>query len=305
MIAITLIVINSFINGVHDIYKTLPVAKNRSIKGYIQVIKIIINIIGSIVIISTLMGKSPIFLLSGLGAFTAVLMLIFQDTIKGLIGGIQLSANDMVRLGDWITVPKHNVDGTVIEIAISTIKIQNADMTVTSVPTYSLITDSFQNWRGMSESGGRRIKRSVHIDLNTIKFCDEEIIEKFQHINLIAGFIAEKKSEISNALIHDKAHDLINGKQLTNLTVFRKYLENYLKNHENINPEMTWVVRYLEPTSKGLPLEIWAFCKLKDFSSFEMIQSEIFDHIFTAIPIFELKIFQSPSGEDMKGKDKR
>lgn len=302
MIGITLVVVNSFINGVHDIYKTLPVAKNRSIKGYIQVVKITVYIIGGIIILATLMGKSPVFMLSGIGAFTAVLLLIFQDTIKGLVGGIQLSANDMIRLGDWITVPKHNVDGTVIEIAISTVKVQNADMTVSSIPTYSLVTDSFQNWRSMTESGGRRIKRSVHIDLNTVRFCDETLLDKFQKINLIADYIQTQKAEINvyNSLKNLDGSLPINGKQLTNLTVLRKYLEAYLKNHENVNPDMTWVVRYLEPVASGLPLEIWVFSKHKDLASFEMVQSEIFDHIFTAIPEFGLRIFQSPSGEDMR-----
>lgn len=302
MIVISLVVINSFINGVHDIYKTLPVAKNRSIKGYIQVVKIIVYIVGGIVILATLMGKSPVFMLSGFGAFTAVLLLIFQDTIKGLVGGIQLSANDLIRLGDWITVPKHNVDGTVIEIAISTVKIQNADMTVSSIPTYSLVSDSFQNWRSMTESGGRRIKRSVHIDLNTVCFCDENLIEKFQGIQLISDYIKTQKTEMNifNSVKKIDSSIAINGKQITNLTVFRKYLEEYLKSHENVNPEMTWVVRYLEPVATGLPLEIWVFSKHKDLANFEMVQSEIFDHIFTVIREFNLKIFQSPTGEDMR-----
>jgi miniconductance mechanosensitive channel len=302
MIGIALVVVNSFINGIHDIYKTLPVAKNRSIKGYIQVLKIIVYIVGGIVILATLMGKSPVFMLSGLGAFTAVLLLIFQDTIKGLVGGIQLSANDLIRLGDWITVPKHNVDGTVIEIAISTVKIQNADMTISAIPTYSLVTDSFQNWRSMTESGGRRIKRSVHIDLNTVRFCDDALMNKFQKIQLISDYIKAQKTEIDAYNTFKKVDSSLplNGKQLTNLTVFRKYLEAYLKNHENVNPEMTWIVRYLEPVASGLPLEIWVFSKHKDLEHFEMVQSEIFDHVFTAIPEFGLKIFQAPSGEDMR-----
>ena len=302
MIIVTLIVINSFINGIHDIYKTLPVAKNRSIKGYIQVLKIIVYIVGGIVILATLLGKSPVFMLSGIGAFTAVLLLIFQDTIKGLVGGIQLSANDLIRLGDWITVPKHNIDGKVIEIAISTVKIENPDMTISSIPTYALVVDSFQNWRNMTESGGRRIKRSVHIDLNTVRFCDASQLEKFQKIALITDYIEQQKTEINlfNSERNIDTAIAINGKQLTNLTVFRKYLEAYLKNHENVNPDMTWVIRYLEPVAFGLPLEIWVFSRKKDLINFEMVQSEIFDHIFTAIPEFGLKIFQSPTGEDMR-----
>ncbi|MBI5218288.1 MAG: mechanosensitive ion channel [Bacteroidia bacterium] len=302
MIAITLMVINSFINGIHDIYKTLPVAKNRSIKGYIQVVKIIVYLIGAIVIIATLMGRSPVYLLSGLGAFTAILLLIFQDSIKGLVGGIQLSASNMIRLGDWITVSKHNVDGTVIEMSMNAVKVQNADMTISSIPTYTLVNESFQNWRGMTDSGGRRIKRAVNIDMHSIQFCNDEILGRFEKIQLVSDFVKHKMIELNKFNTDHKIDNScpVNGKRLTNLGVFRKYLEMFLKNNQDLNPEMTFVVRYLDPTPLGLPIEIWVFSRLKDLQDYESVQADIFEHVLTVLPEFGLKVFQNPTGEDVK-----
>jgi miniconductance mechanosensitive channel len=302
MIIITLVVLVSFINGVHGIYKTTPAAKNRSIKGYIQVVKILIYLVGAIVIMATILGKSPVFMLSGLGAFTAILMLIFQDAIKGLVGGIQLSATGMIKLGDYITVPKQGVDGTVIEISLSSVKIQNSDMTFCSIPTSTLVNETFNNWRGMEESGGRRIKRAVHIDQNSIKFCTEEMLQKFEKIQLVNSYIKTKKEETAKYNQQNKVDNscLINGKRLTNLGIFRKYLEEYIRNHQNMNPEMTYVVRCLDPGPNGLPLEIWVFCRQKNFSGFESVQSDLFEHVLTSIHAFDLRLFQNPSGEDIR-----
>ncbi|OFY26841.1 MAG: hypothetical protein A2275_18935 [Bacteroidetes bacterium RIFOXYA12_FULL_35_11] len=307
MIIISMLIITSFINGMHDIYQTHEISKNRSIKGYLQVVKIIIYVITAIVIIATLMGRSPFYMLSGLGAFTAILMLIFQDSIKGLIGGIQLSANDMVRLGDWITAPKHDIDGSVVEINLNTIRIQNPDMTFSSIPTYALVNDTFSNFRGVTEADGRRIKRSINIDVNSIKLCNSEMLQKFEKINILKDFIALVIKDIDaySNVSADAKESLLNGKNISNLRVFRKYVEVYLKNHNLINPEMMFLVRYLEPTPNGLPLDIWVFCVNKDLVNFEAVQSEIFEHILSVIREFDLKVFQAPTGNDIMEAKKR
>ena len=302
LIILLILIVNCFLKSVNDIYLTYEGSKNRPIKGYIQTIQIVLISFAVIVIISIFMGRSPLFILGGLGAFAAVLMLIFRDTILGFVAGIQISFNDMVRLGDWITISKYGADGTVIDIALTTIKIQNWDKTISTIPAYSLISESFQNWRGMEESGGRRIKRSVNIDMNSIKFADKALLAKLSKIQLLTDYIEKKQSELEkfNA---SKAVDnsiVVNGRRQTNIGIFRAYLERYLKAKEEINPGMTFLVRHLQPTEKGLPIEIYVFSKIQEWDKYEAIQADIFDHILSAIPEFELAVYQNISGRDLR-----
>jgi miniconductance mechanosensitive channel len=301
MILIGLLFADSFINAMHEVYLSLSISKHRPIKGYIQIVKIGIYFIAIIIIIATVFGKSPKGLLTALGTAAAVLILVFKDTILGFVASIQLSANKMVKPGDWISIPSHNADGTVIEISLNTVKIQNWDKTITTVPTYALVSDSFYNWKGMEESGGRRIKRSVIIDMKSIKFCTPEMIKKFKKIQILRDFIEKKEKELD---AHNKKHKidnsvLVNGRRMTNVGVFRAYIEAYLYNHPKINNEMTSMVRQLQPTDKGLPLQIYVFSNDKRWVEYEKIQSDIFDHILAVAPEFDLRVFQNPSGYDV------
>ncbi len=247
------------------------------------------------------MGSSPWALLTSLGAMTAVIMLVFKDTILGFVASIQIAAYDMVRKGDWIEMPKYGADGDVIDISINTVKVQNWDKTITSLPTYSLISDSFKNWRGMSEGDGRRIKRSVIVDMNTIKFCDEAMVQKFSNIGLIKDYMATKSKEIE-AYNKDNSIDktqIINGRHLTNLGTYREYIKAYLKSNPQINRNMTFLVRQLASSEKGLPIEIYIFSSDKNWVNYEAIQADIFDHLLAAASEFGLKVFQSPSGNDL------
>ncbi len=301
MILIGLLFTDSFINAMHEVYLRLSISKHRPIKGYVQIVKIAIYFIAIILIISTIFGKSPKGLLTALGTAAAVLILVFKDTILGFIASIQLSANKMVKPGDWISMPDHNADGTVIEISLNTVKVQNWDKTITTVPTYALISESFYNWKGMEESGGRRIKRSVIIDMKSVKFCTPEMIKKFKKIQILRDFIEKKEKELD---AHNKKHKidnsvLVNGRRMTNIGVFRAYITSYLYNHPKINNEMTSMVRQLQPTDKGLPLQIYVFSNDKRWIEYEKIQSDIFDHIFAVAPEFDLRVFQNPSGYDV------
>jgi len=302
MIIIGILVIDSFLNAVLDIYRTREVSKEIPIKSFIQILKVAIYFIAIIFIISVILNKTPLYLFSGLGALTAILLLIFKDTILGFVAGIQLAANKMVANGDWIEMPKYGADGAVLEVALTTVKVHNWDKTVTTIPTYALISESFKNWRGMQLSGGRRIKRSVYIDINTIKFCTEEMIERFSKIRYIADYMEKKKKELAE---YNAAHQLddlgpANKRQLTNVGTFRAYVTFYLKNHPMINHEMTFLIRQLAPAENGLPVEIYVFCKDKVWANYEAIQSDIFDHILAIVPEFDLKVFQSPAGSDFK-----
>lgn len=291
---------NKFLNALYDIYQGFEVSKSKPVKGYIQVMKIVLFVIAAIVIISLLFNRSPIYLLGGLGAFSAVLLLIFKDPILGLVAGIQISANDMVRQGDWIVLPKAGADGEVREISLTTVKVQNWDKSITMVPTYSLVSDSFINWRGMEESGGRRIKRNISIDMNSVKFCTPGMLEKFRKIKLLTAYVDQTQDDLEKHNLKEKVDDsiLVNGRRQTNLGIFRAYVSEYLKNNPWINPEMTMLVRQLQPGENGIPLEIYVFSKIQDWKPYEDIQSDIFDHILASIPEFELKVFQSPSGSD-------
>lgn len=302
MVLIVIMVLDAFFNALIDIYQNYEISKFKPIKGYIQIMKIIIYLISGIIIISILINKSPIYLLTGLGAISAVLMLIFKDTLLGFVASIQLSSNDMLRPGDWITINKFGADGTVMDINLTTVKIENFDKTITTVPTYSLISDAFQNWRGMQESGVRRIKRSIIINMNSVKFCTPEMLDSFSKITLISNYIKEtqlslKEFNESNNVDHDT---IINGKRQTNLGIFRAYFQAYLNNNEYLSKENTLIVRQLQPTERGLPIEIYAFSTILEWEKYEDLISDIFDHILAVIPHFELQIFQNPSGSDFK-----
>jgi len=295
-------VVSGVLKAGNDIYLTTPYAASRSIKGYIQLVMILVYFIAIIFIIAFIFKKSPLGLLTGLTAFAAVLLLVFKDPILGLVASIQLSANNMLKPGDWIEVPKHNANGTVIDISLTTVKVQNGDRTICTIPTYSLVTDSFLNWSGMEESDGRRIKRSINIDMKSVRFCDPELLDKFHKFKLISNYVVEKQKEIAQ---HNKnlgiENDLVpNGRKQTNLGIFRKYLEEYLRNNPLINKDMTFLVRHLQPTEIGLPIEIYVFSTEKQLNDYESIQADIFDHILAVIPEFELRVFQSPSGNDIK-----
>ncbi|WP_339257684.1 mechanosensitive ion channel family protein [Paenibacillus sp. FSL P2-0136] len=301
MIIVTITVFNALLDAIDAIYRTYEVSKMRPIRGYIQVAKIILYIIGAIVVISNLMGQNPLILLSGLGALSAVLMLVFKDSILGLVAGIQLSSNDMVRVGDWIEMPKYNADGNVIDITLNTVKVMNFDKTITMLPSYALISDSFKNWRGMEASGGRRIKRSVCIDTSSICFCTKEMIEEFQKVHYLSDYVLTRLDEINayNTEHHINMESKVNGRQLTNIGVFREYVQEYLRNHPKIHKDMTLIVRQLAPGDSGLPLEIYAFSNETTWGVYESVQSDIFDHIFAIIPLFGLRVFQNPTGQDI------
>lgn len=302
MIIVGVVFLQSLLNAFNDIYQTFDISKVRPIKGYIQVVHIVFISIGAILIISTLIGKSPLILLSGIGAMSAVLMLVFKDSLLGLVAGIQLTSNDMVRVGDWIEMPKYGADGDVIDISLNTVKVQNFDKTITMIPSYALISDSFINWRGMQSAGGRRIKRSLYIDTSSITFCTEEMIEKFKKIDYLAEYIVQKQREIDK---YNEKHVIdrnnpVNGRAMTNIGVFRAYITNYLKNHGGINQNMTLMVRQLAQTEHGLPLEIYAFTNSVQWAIYESVQSDIFDHLFAVAPEFGLRVFQNPTGDDVR-----
>lgn len=292
---------NAFLNAVIDIYGTFEMSRQKPIKGYVQIVKIIGFIAVTIITIATIMGQKPWTLLTGLGAITAVIMLVFKDSILGLAAGIQLSANDMIRIGDWIEMPKFGIDGDVIDVSLHTVKVQNWDKTISSIPAYTLVSDAFKNWRGMSESGGRRIKRSINIDINSIKFCTREMIEKYEKIKILSEHIKSKRQEIQthNEKLGITDSNIANGRNLTNIGILRAYMAAYLRNHPEINKEMTFLIRQLQPGEYGLPLEIYVFSSDKDWIRYEGIQSDIFDHFLAAIPLFDLKVFQYPTGADI------
>jgi miniconductance mechanosensitive channel len=298
---IIVFVTNSLLNSALEIYNTMPIAHHRPIKGYVQLVKIFVFFMAGIMIIAVMLEKDPTVLLAGLGAMAAILILVFKDTILGFVASIQLSANDMVKIGDWVEMRSHGADGTVIDITLNTVKVQNWDKTISTIPTYALVAESFNNWKGMEESGGRRIKRAVSIDMGTIKFCDEAMLGRFEKFDLIRDYVKKKEAEVReyNTSKNISDEDRISGRRQTNVGIFRKYLEVYLHQHPMINQDMTFLVRQLHPNEKGLPIEIYVFCKDKAWANYESIQSDIFDHIFAVVPEFELKVFQEPTGADI------
>ncbi|PIT70690.1 mechanosensitive ion channel family protein [Bartonella tribocorum] len=300
IIFFVVLTISACLNIINILYEQQPTARLKPIKGYIQIAKIALFAIAAVLMVATLIDRSPLILFSGLGAMAAVLMLIFQDTLLSLVAGIQISSTDMVRVGDWIEIPNLGADGDVIEIALHTVKVQNFDNTITSVPIRKLVTDPFKNWRGMQESGGRRIKRSLFIDQSSIHFLTEEEQKYLSRFNLLENYFTQKIAEINqwNAQL-EKNHDIVaNTRRLTNIGTFRAYIFAYLQQHLNINPNMTFMARQLPPTENGLPLEIYCFTNTTVWIDYEQIQGDIFDHLYSVLPFFGLKVFQNPSGYD-------
>jgi len=295
-------VASGFLKASNDIYLTTPYAATRSIKGYIQLVMILVYFIAGIFIIAVVFDQKVNILLGGLSAIAAVLLLIFKDTILSLVASIQLSANKMLKPGDWIEMPKHGANGTVVDISLNSVKVQNGDKTIITIPTYSLVSDSFINWSGMEESEGRRIKRSINIDMKSVRFCDEQMLAKFQKFRLIQNYVINKQNEITehNTKLGIGIEFIPNARRQTNLGIFRKYLEEYLKDNPNINKDMTFLVRHLQPSETGIPIEIYVFSKEKQLGNYEAIQADIFDHILAVIPEFELRVFQNPSGHDIQ-----
>lgn len=301
-VIVTVRCIVSLLNSINDIYRTLRSEGGASIRGYIDAAKIISYIMGAIFILSILTDKSPWGLLSILGGLTAITMLVFKDTILGFVASIQLTATDMVRIGDWIEMPSYGADGDVIDLSIHSVRVRNWDKTITTIPTYALIANSFKNWRGMSESGGRRIKRSINIDMQSIRFITDEELEKLSKITLLRDYITVKQQEIER---YNQEHAvdtsvLINGRRQTNIGIFRAYIIAYLKNHPKIHQNMTFLVRHLQPGEFGLPVQVYVFSNDQVWANYEAIQADVFDHILAALPLFDLRVFQNPSGYDFR-----
>lgn len=295
-------VLDAILTTLNGIYDTYEISKSKPIKGFIQVLKTIIYIICFLLVIAILTQKQLSNILIGLGTLSAVLMLVFKDPILGFVGGLQLTVNDMLRIGDWIVMEKSKADGEVLEIGLTTVKVQNWDKTITTIPTYSLISDSFTNWRGMENSGGRRIARSFVIDIDTIKFCTPEMLERYKKFQLVSKYIDEKEKEIEEYNKSNKVDvsNLVNGRRQTNIGIFRAYLSEYLAQSPYINKDMTFMVRQLAPTEYGIPLQIYAFSANKEWIKYENIQSDIFDHVFAVVTMFDLKIYQKPSSNTLE-----
>ena len=297
-----MLTIDALLSALLAIYSSSGIAKEISITPFVQVLKLALYFVSGILLLSLLLQKTPLYFLSGLGALTAVLMFVFKDILMGFVAGIQLIANKMVAPKDWIEMPKYGADGDVIEITLTTVKVQNFDNTITTIPTYALINESFKNWRNMNLSGGRRIKRYVNIDLSSIKFCDTEMLERFIKIQLISKDIQDRQAEIkvSNEENNIDESTLVNGRRLTNIGIFRAYVEAYLRQHPQISNQMTFLVRQLSPRENGLPIEIYVFCKETNWNIYEAVQADIFDHILAVVPEFDLRVFQEPSGFDFQ-----
>jgi len=307
IIIVSVWILNSFFSSINIILSEKQRYKDKPIGSLTQLGKILTFSVGVILVISTVIEKSPFYLLSGLGAMAAIILLVFKDSILGFVASIQLSANNMVQVGDWVTMSNYGADGDVLEINLTTIKVRNFDLTITTIPTYSFISDSFKNWRGMQQSDGRRIKRSLFIKQDTICFCDKVMLDHFEKIEYLTDFISKRRDEIKeyNSLNNIDSTILVNGRNMTNVGVFKVYVEEYLKRNTNINQEMMIMVRQMPPTEKGLPLEIYAFSKHKEWKIYESVMADIFDHILAVIPYFNLQLFENPSGSDFREFNKK
>lgn len=302
IIVIILYFILRTLNTAKDVLIEKPRLKDKPIESYFQLGKIVIRGLFIILIISIAFKIEPLVILTSMGALTAILILVFKDTILGFVGSIQLAANDMVRIGDWITMEKYGADGDVIEINLATVKVQNFDKTITTIPTYSFISDSFKNWRGMLDSDGRRIVRSIHIKIHSIKFCTSELLNKIGEIELIRNYIDEKEKEILDFNDNNQINKtvLLNGRNQTNIGIFRYYIQEYLEKNPDINGKMTLMVRQLDPSDKGVPIQLYTFTKTHDWVEYELIMADIFDHLLAAVPFFDLEVFEQPAGSDMR-----
>lgn len=296
--------ISKALDYVDEVYRRRPDAHRRPIKGYVQVLKIVIYCGAAILGISALIEQSPLLLLSGLGAMAAVLLLVFKDTILSLVASVQLTSNDMLRVGDWIEMPGMNADGDVIDIALHTVKVQNFDKTITTIPTHRLISDSFRNWRGMSDSGGRRIKRALPLDQNSVRFLSDEEVDNLRRFRLLADYLEGKDKELAEWNQRELAGDAnpVNARRITNIGTFRAYVIAYLRAHPELEDKgFTLLVRQLAPTPAGLPLEIYCFTGTTDWGEYERIQADVFDHLLAILPEFGLRLYQQPSGLDLQG----
>lgn len=302
LVCIWLGVFFAILDAIHDLAQQSGRAKRVPVKGFVQAVKLLATLVGLILILATVLGKSPVYLLSGLGALTAVLLLVFRDAILGFVAGIMISVNEMVRIGDWIEMPKAGADGDVIDVSLTTVKVQNWDKTITSIPTKRFISDSFKNWRGMQESGGRRIKRSLFLDQQSVHFLDAEERKRLYRFSLLEDYLVNKRKEIDewNAKLAERGQEPVNTRRATNIGTFRAYVERYLRAHPGVHQNMTLLVRQLSPTADGLPLEIYCFTNTVVWAQYEAIQSDIFDHLLAILPEFGLRVFQHPSGSDMR-----
>jgi miniconductance mechanosensitive channel len=307
MLLVVTLTVSALLTGANAIYELDPASRQRPIKGFVQLVQLLVFIIGGVLVIAMLLDRSPVILLSGFGAMTAVILLVFKDTILSLVASVQLSTQDMVRVGDWIEMSQFGADGDVIDVALHTVKIQNWDKTITTIPTHRLITDSFKNWRGMSQSGGRRIKRAFHIDTSSVRFLTEEEVVRFKRFALLQDYIADKRQELAdyNAGLDDTQQegegDGVNLRRLTNIGTLRAYIYNYIKHHPRIRKDMTLLVRQLSPGPQGLPIEVYCFTTTTDWNAYEGIQGDIFDQLLAIVPEFGLRVFQQPAGADLAG----
>ena len=300
---VLVLLLNSVIGTVSEVYEAREISKIRPMKGLFQVIQVALYIVLSIAALAIITGQNPLALVGGVGATAAIISFIFKDPILNFVAGIQLSANHMLRIGDWIEMPGHSLDGDVIEISMTTVKVQNFDQTITSIPAQALVSDAFINWRGMQDAGGRRIKRSIVINAGSVQLCSSEMLEEFQKIDLISDYVEQKQAEIAQGAVEKAAvagESLLNTRHLTNLGTFRAYMVAYLTAHPNIHHGMTTMVRQLAADEKGIPLEVYAFTSTIRWEEYETIQADIFDHFFSAAKIFGLEIHQSPSGADLR-----
>ena len=301
MVLMLTLALTALLSAASTIYTALPVAKDRPLKGFVQLAQIVVWVFGGVMMIAAVLDRSPLLLLSGFGAMTAILLLVFKDTILSLVASVQLTAQDMVRVGDWIEMPQFGADGDVVDVQLHTVKVQNWDKTITTIPTHRLITDSFKNWRGMSQSGARRIKRAIHIDVSSIRFQTQDEVDHFTRFALLESHIENKEQELAdyNKGLETEVDSEVNRRRLTNVGTFRAYAYNYLKNHPKIHKGMTLMVRQLGPGPEGLPLEIYCFTSTTEWAVYEDIQSDIFDHLLAIVPEFGLRLYQKPAGSDL------
>ena len=299
---VLLLITGAMINAFQELSNDFASASEVPIKSYAQIVKLVVYILGGLMTVAVLTGRSPWVLLSGVGALMAVIILVFRDTILNIVASVTITANRLVRVGDWIEAPAFGADGDVIDIALHTVKVQNWDKTITTIPTYKLVETSFKNWRGMSESGGRRIKRAIYIDMSTIRLCDQKMLERFECFELLSDDLRARRAEVEryNEEKGVNTEELINGRRLTNVGTFRVYVAAYLRKHPKIHQDLTFLIRQLAPTPKGLPIEIYVFTNDIEWANYEGIQADIFDHLLAVVPMFELRVFQEPTGADWR-----
>ncbi|WP_438860490.1 mechanosensitive ion channel family protein [Achromobacter spanius] len=302
MVLVVVLASQAVLASINEIYRRYHGARGRTIKGYLQALGIVFWIVGGILIVATLANQSPWYFLSGIGAMTAILLLIFRDTLLGLVAGVQLTANDLVRVGDWIEMPQFDADGDVVDITLHQVKVRNWDHTITVIPTHKFLEHSFRNWRHMFETGGRRIKRALNIDMATVRFLDADEIVRFGRFDVLKDYIGEKTAELEswNAANGDGGAIAANNRRLTNLGTFRAYLAAYLRRHPQVHPQLTFLVRQLQPGPEGLPLEVYVFSNDTRWAMYEQLQADIFDHLLAMLPEFGLRVFQKPTGADLR-----